>query len=104
MQDQAGALQQSLDKLLDNAQSLATMPLDTDKQLFLDILDLRIQVAQLSLKATQASLLHQGAKGYLLSANPQRRIREAQFVAIVTPAIKHLRYLSHQLMSEVSPQ
>lgn len=104
LQDQAGALQQSLDKLLDNAQSLATMPLDTDKQLFLDILDLRIQVTQLSLKATQASLLHQGAKGYLLSANPQRRIREAQFVAIVTPAIKHLRYLSHQLMSEVSPQ
>ena len=37
------------------------------------------------------------------TAAPQRRIREAHFVAIVTPAIKHLRSLSQQLMSDVSP-
>ena len=67
------------------------------------MLDVRIQGAKLSLQATQASLLHQGARGYLMTANPQRRIREAHFVAIVTPAIKHLRFLSHQLMTEVTP-
>lgn len=39
-----------------------------------------------------------------MTASPQRRLREAQFVAIVTPTIKHLRFLSHQLMTEVSPQ
>ena len=41
--------------------------------------------------------------GYLMSAGPQRRIREAQFVAIVTPAIKHLRYQMNRLMQEAQP-
>lgn len=103
MEDQAGGLQQALDDILRQTQNLAKTPFDTHQDFFLDVLDLRIQGAKLSLQATQASLLHQGASGYLMSANPQRRIREAHFMAIVTPAIKHLRYLSHQLMSEVSP-
>lgn len=103
LEDQAGGLQQALDDILHQTQNLAKTPFDTHQDFFLDVLDLRIQGAKLSLQATQASLLHQGARGYLMSANPQRRIREAHFMAIVTPAIKHLRYLSHQLMSEVSP-
>lgn len=103
LEDQAGGLQEALDNVLIQTQKLAETPFDTHQDFFLDVLDLRIQGAKLSLQATQASLLHQGARGYLMSANPQRRIREAQFVAIVTPAIKHLRYLSHQLMSDISP-
>ena len=55
------------------------------------MLDARAHGAELSLRASQSALLHQGARGYLMSAAPQRRIREAHFVAIVTPAIKHLR-------------
>jgi hypothetical protein len=47
--------------------------------------------------------MHQGARGYLKSAAPQRRIREAQFVAIVTPAIKHLRWEMARLMKEEMP-
>lgn len=104
LEDQAGGLQEALDDLLSQTVRLASTPFDEHKDFFLDVLDLRSQGAQLSLKATQAALLHQGARGYLMSANPQRRIREAHFVAIVTPAIKHLRYLSHQLLSEVAPQ
>jgi hypothetical protein len=38
-----------------------------------------------------SALMHQGARGYLMQSDVQRRVREAQFVAIVTPAIKHLR-------------
>lgn|GEM_PF-5055812 len=34
---------------------------------------------------------HLGAKGYLLNNAAQRRLREAYFIAIVTPATKHLR-------------
>ncbi|EMS2476279.1 acyl-CoA dehydrogenase, partial [Neisseria gonorrhoeae] len=34
--------------------------------------------------------LHSGAKGYLMRSPAQRRVGEAMFVAIVTPAIKHL--------------
>ncbi|WP_294035121.1 acyl-CoA dehydrogenase family protein [uncultured Moraxella sp.] len=103
LEDQAGTLQDSLDKLVARTLNLAKTPFETHKDFFLDVLDTRIQGAQLSLTATQAALLHQGAKGYLMSAAPQRRIREAHFVAIVTPAIKHLRSLSQQLMSDVSP-
>ncbi len=103
LEDQAGTLQDSLDKLVARTLGLAKTPFETHKDFFLDVLDTRIQGAQLSLTATQAALLHQGAKGYLMSAAPQRRIREAHFVAIVTPAIKHLRSLSQQLMSDVSP-
>ncbi|USZ15728.1 acyl-CoA/acyl-ACP dehydrogenase [Moraxella sp. FZFQ2102] len=103
LEDQAGDLQNSLDKLVAQTLSLATTPFDSSKAFFLDVLDTRIQGAQLSLKATQAALLHQGAKGYLMTAAPQRRIREAHFVAIVTPAIKHLRSLSQQLLTDVSP-
>lgn len=104
LEDQAGALQIKLDALVERTLTLAKTPFETHKDFFLEVLDTRIQGAELSLQATQASLLHQGAKGYLMSANPQRRIREAHFVAIVTPAIKHLRYLSHQLLTEKSPK
>lgn len=103
LDDQAADLQLALNQAIQATHQLAKTPFEPSKDFFLDVLDLRCQGAKLSLRATQASLLHQGARGYLMTANPQRRIREAHFVAIVTPAIKHLRYLSHQLLSEVSP-
>ena len=43
---------------------------------------LRLAGGELSQRAAQAAMLHQGARGYL---------REAYFVAIVTPSLKHLR-------------
>lgn len=100
LEDQAGNLTLELDVLVGKVLSLAKTPFATEKDFFLDVLDVRMQGAMLALRATQAAMLHQGAKGYVMSAAPQRRLREAQFVAIVTPAIKHLRYLSHQLMGE----
>lgn len=100
LEDQAGLLQLELDAAVSRTLSLAQTPFETDKNFFLDVLNIREQVALLALKATQSALLHQGARGYLMTASPQRRLREAQFLAIVTPAIKHLRHLSHQIMSD----
>lgn len=57
----------------------------------LDVLKLRLAGGELSLRAANAAMLHMGAKGYLQRSPAQRRLREAYFVAIVTPAIKHLR-------------
>lgn len=54
-------------------------------------LKLREAAAVLALAAAQSAALHSGAKGYLMRSPAQRRVREAMFVAIVTPAIKHLR-------------
>jgi len=41
-------------------------------------------------------MMHMGAKGYLSNNAAQRRLREAYFIAIVTPAIKHLRKELHE--------
>lgn len=59
--------------------------------------------AELCLRATQSALMHQGARGYLMSSAIQRRVREAHFVAIVTPAIKHLRKEIARLSAEEMP-
>lgn len=56
-----------------------------------EVLSLRAAGSELALKASNAAMLHSGAKGYLIRNPAQRRVREAIFVAIVTPALKHLR-------------
>ena len=61
-----------------------------------ETLELRLAGSELSLKAANAAMLHLGAKGYLSNNAAQRRLREAYFIAIVTPAIKHLRKELHE--------
>ena len=63
----------------------------------------RAHGAELALRAAQSALMHQGARGYLLSSEVQRRVRESHFVAIVTPAIKHLRKEIARLSAEEMP-
>jgi len=67
------------------------------------VLDARAHAAELSLRAAQSALLHAGARGYLMSSDVQRRVRESHFVAIVTPAIKHLRKEIARLSQPVMP-
>lgn len=64
-----------------------------------DTLALRLAGGELSLKAANAAMLHLGAKGYLVNNAAQRRLREAYFIAIVTPATKHLRKELHEFDS-----
>ncbi|MBR9830098.1 MAG: acyl-CoA dehydrogenase, partial [Oceanospirillales bacterium] len=97
------ALQAEFDEIAARAATLAQSPFDGSKDYLLDVLELRTHGAELSLKASQSALLHQGARGYLMNSAPQRRIREAHFVAIVTPAIKHLRWEMAKLMQEEVP-
>jgi alkylation response protein AidB-like acyl-CoA dehydrogenase len=103
LHDRPDTLQAEFDELLARTMVLAESPFDESKAFFLDVLDVRSQGAELCLKASLSALLHQGAKGYLMDASPQRRIREAHFVAIVTPAIKHLRWEMAKLMREEVP-
>ena len=62
----------------------------TDRGTFLDTLRLRLDVSFLALEAAQAAMLQFGARGYLEGSEPYRRLREAQFVALVTPSVKHI--------------
>jgi alkylation response protein AidB-like acyl-CoA dehydrogenase len=61
-----------------------------------ETLQVRLAGSELSLKAANAAMMHMGAKGYLSNNAAQRRLREAYFIAIVTPAIKHLRKELHE--------
>jgi alkylation response protein AidB-like acyl-CoA dehydrogenase len=57
----------------------------------LAVLKARAGTSELALRAANSAVLHAGARGYLMRHSAQRRLREAVFVAIVTPALKHLR-------------
>lgn len=63
----------------------------------LDVLKLRAQTSELTLRAANSAVLHAGARGYLMRDPAQRLLREAVFVAIVTPALKHLRKEIHDI-------
>ncbi|MCK8788147.1 acyl-CoA/acyl-ACP dehydrogenase [Roseomonas sp. NAR14] len=103
LDDRPDAMQAELDELRGQVMRLAATPFDGSDDFLVDVLDARVQAAEFALRAAQSSLLHQGARGYLASAAPQRRLREAQFVAIVTPAIKHLRWEMARLLREAQP-
>ena len=55
------------------------------------VLEARLAVSELTLRATQAGVLHAGARGYLEGSPVSRRQREGNFVAIITPSIRQLR-------------
>ncbi|MDP3811423.1 MAG: acyl-CoA dehydrogenase family protein [Hydrogenophaga sp.] len=103
LEDRPDALQAELDALTARVMTLAETPYNPSVEFFIDVLDARAHGAELSLRAAQSALLHQGARGYLMSSAVQRRVRESHFVAIVTPAIKHLRKEIARLSAEVMP-
>lgn len=70
---------------------LAATPHRNNPDYMRPLLEARLAAADWSLRAANAAMLHAGARGYLRDATAQRRLREAYFVAIVTPSIKHLR-------------
>ena len=80
-----------LDELKARIMELAKTPYAIDDDYLFNVLDVRAHASEIALRAAQSALLHQGARGYLLSSAVQRRVRESHFVAIVTPALKHLR-------------
>lgn len=91
LDDRPDELQEELDDALEAVMALAEDPFDTSDEVFREILQLRLAAGELALRASQSAMLHTGAKGYLNNAPAQRKLRESYFVAIVTPATKHLR-------------
>lgn len=103
LDDRPDDLQGELDALTTRIMALAKTPFGTDKEFLIDVLDTRAHASELALRAAQSALLHQGARGYLMTSDVQRRVRESHFVAIVTPAIKHLRKEIARLSAEEQP-
>jgi hypothetical protein len=88
-------LQELLDALETETMDLARDPFNTDDDYWRRVVALRLRIGDASVAAAHAAMLHCGARGYLKSHRAQRRLREAYFVAIVTPATKQLRKMLH---------
>ena len=73
------------------AMTLAQDPHNGDDSYWRRVVALRLRIGDASVAVAHAAMLHCGARGYLMSHRAQRRLREAYFVAIVTPATKQLR-------------
>ena len=71
--------------------ALARDPYNEEETYWRKVIALRLRAGEASVAAAHAAMLHCGARGYLKSHRAQRRLREAYFDAIVTPATKQLR-------------
>lgn len=91
LDDRPDQLQAELNDAVDATMALAEDALNDDPDFWREVLQLRLAGGELALRAAHSAMLHTGAKGYLQQNAAQRKLREAYFVAIVTPATKHLR-------------
>jgi len=70
---------------------LSETPFEADPGYWRQVVEARLAAGDATVAAANAAMLHQGARGYVANGAAQRRLREAYFVAIVTPATKQLR-------------
>jgi len=91
LEDRPDTLAEELEALTAEVRLLCETPRETSDDYMRRVLQVRLDSSEWSLRAAQAAMLHAGARGYLAGAPAQRRLRESYFVAIVTPATKHLR-------------
>jgi len=99
LEDGPDQVEDELGALRERVVTLSDAVLDPSDAGFAQVLTVRLMASELTLRATQSAMLHTGALGYALASPAQRRLREGWFVAIVTPAIKHLRKELDRLMA-----
>jgi alkylation response protein AidB-like acyl-CoA dehydrogenase len=88
---QPADISENLDQMQAEVAALAATPFDQDIEYWRTVLKLRLAASDAAVKAAHGAMLHCGARGYVANAAAQRRLREAYFIAIVTPATKQLR-------------
>lgn len=67
---------------------------EQDGDIWPELVRLRLTGAYLAIEAAQTELFHTGSAGYLRDSSVSRRLREAYFISVLTPAIKHLEKMS----------
>lgn len=80
-----------LDRLDTQVRALAATPFDASDDYWRRVVTARLEAGDACMAAAHATMLHTGARGYMMSHRAQRRMRESYFVGIVTPATKQLR-------------
>lgn len=91
LDDSPEELAEELEDALDLIESLCEDPFEPGDEFFKSVLEARLLGAEFCKRAADSVMQHAGAKGYIVDADAQRKMREAYFVIIVTPSIKHLR-------------
>ncbi|QXX76303.1 acyl-CoA dehydrogenase family protein [Methylovirgula sp. HY1] len=97
LEDQPEDFEELLAAMEKETRILAATPYDTSEAYWRRVLALRLRGGEASIAAAHAAMLHCGARGYVMAHRAQRRLREAYFVAIVTPATKQLRKMLAEL-------
>ncbi len=87
--------------LVGDVLEMAKTPYDLSDAFYLRVLKARLRGGELAVEAAHWAQLHMGARGYVTQGAAQRRLREAYFIAIVTPATKHLRKMIAELESRL---
>jgi hypothetical protein len=77
--NRADELTKELTRLQAETEVLGSTPLDPVPEYSQAVMRLRPKSAELASQAAQSALLHAGARGFIVSSAPQRRIREAMF-------------------------
>ncbi|MFS8036951.1 acyl-CoA dehydrogenase family protein [Xanthobacter sp. AM11] len=77
--------------------ALCETPFDPSPDYWRRVVGARLLAGEKSVEAAHNAMLHCGARGYVRAHRCQRRLREAYFVAIVTPATKQLRLMLDQM-------
>ncbi len=88
---QADDLQARVDALEQETYALAPRVGNADQDIWRRVVEARLAAGELAVASAHAAMLHCGARGYVTTGAAQRRLREAYFVAIVTPATKQLK-------------
>ncbi|MFW5654513.1 MAG: acyl-CoA dehydrogenase family protein [Roseicyclus sp.] len=77
--------------------ALARTPFDPSMAYFRRVLTARLKGGEAAMAAAHNAMLHCGARGYVGKGAAQRRLREAYFIGIVTPATKQLKKMLAEL-------
>jgi alkylation response protein AidB-like acyl-CoA dehydrogenase len=91
LDDQPEGLAETLGAIEAETAALSPSPYDASPEYWRRVLALRLLAGETAVRAAHAAMLHSGARGYVRASRVQRRLREAYFVAMVTPATKQLR-------------
>jgi len=91
LDDQPEDIAETLAGIEAEVAALAPSPHDSSPEYWRRVVALRLLVGETAVRAAHAAMLHSGARGYVRASRVQRRLREAYFVAIVTPATKQLK-------------
>ena len=91
LDDRPDELEEELNEAIELIEALSSTPYEPGEEFIKQVLEARLLGAEFCKRSADAVMQHCGAKGYILDAAAQRKQREAYFVIIVTPSIKHLR-------------